>query len=415
MNTEVIAVGTELLLGQIINTNLATIGAALSEAGLDSYRQTVVGDNLDRLAGAISEALTRSDAVVLTGGIGPTQDDLTREAICLATGREMVFSDEYADHLRDWWKARGRPGEMPSNNLNQAEHPAGAILIPNPKGTAPGLHLEVDGKLIFAMPGVPVEMMLMLSDHVIPTLVAAAGGGRVLRSRVLRSHGLGESRVSELLADIYESADNPTLAFLASAGEVKIRLTANADTDKEAEALIAPLEAAVRERLGRTVFGADDDTVERIIFDALDEHAWTMGTAESATGGMIAARITSSPGSSAFFRGSIVAYTTDLKERLLAVSPTALDAGVVSEEVALAMARGARDALGVDVAVAVTGSAGPDALEKPVGTMVVAVVTPEVEVVRTVRMPGDRERIRSYTSTAALHMVRKALQGDGES
>jgi nicotinamide-nucleotide amidase len=407
MNVEVISVGTELLLGQIVNTNLATIGAALAEAGIDSYRQTVVGDNLDRLADAIRESLSRSDAVVLTGGIGPTQDDLTREAICAATGLEMAFDEEYAAHLKRWWESRRRG--MPPTNFKQAEHPAGATLIPNEKGTAPGLDITHDGKRIFAMPGVPAEMVLMLRRHVVPALVSAGGEQGVLKSRVLRSYGLPESKVAELLADLFEEYSNPTIAFLASAGEIKIRLTAKGDDRAGADALIAPVEAEVRARLGQHIFGADEDTVEKIIFEALATRGWSVGTAESATGGMIAARLTSVPGASDHYRGSVVAYATDLKRGLLSVSADALATGVVSEETAIAMAEGAREALDVDVAVAVTGSAGPDPQDQPAGTMVVAVVTPLDRAVQTLRLPGDRERVRTYTTTAALQMLRAAL------
>ncbi|NNC93024.1 MAG: competence/damage-inducible protein A [Acidimicrobiia bacterium] len=410
MNVEVIAIGTELLLGQIVNTNLATIGRALAEAGLDTYRQVVVGDNLDRLSEAIREGLSQSDAIILTGGIGPTQDDITREGICAATGLEMDYSEEYAAELEAWWAARGR--EMPSTNYKQAEHPAGAFLIDNPKGTAPGLDIDIDGKRIFALPGVPAEMVMMLNGHVIPALIALDGGdAAILKSRLLRSYGMSESQVAELLADLFDDGTNPTMAFLASAGEIKVRLTAKAATGAEADALIAPIEAEVRARLG-TVFGADEETLERLIFDALDARGWTIATAESATGGMIAARLTAVPGASDFVRGSVVSYATDVKERVLGVPAETLASGVVSEETALAMAAGAREVLRADVVVAVTGSAGPDPQERDVGTMVVAVATPDDARARTFRMPGDRERVRTYTVTAALHLVRLAVTGE---
>jgi nicotinamide-nucleotide amidase len=410
MNVEVIAIGTELLLGQIVNTNLATIGQALAEAGLDTYRQVVVGDNLERLSEAIREGLAQSDAIILTGGIGPTQDDITREGICAATGLEMDYSDGYATELEEWWAARGR--EMPTTNYKQAEHPAGAVLIDNPKGTAPGLDIDVDGRRIFALPGVPAEMVMMLNGHVIPALIALDGGeAAVLKSRVLRSYGMSESRVAELLADLFDESTNPTMAFLASSGEIKVRLTAKAATAEEADQLIAPVEAEVRSRLG-SVFGADDETIEQIIFDALAERGWTIGTAESATGGMIVARLTSVPGASDFVRGSVVSYATDVKSQMLGVPAETLAAGVVSEGTALAMAAGAREVLHADVVVAVTGSAGPDPQERDAGTMIVAVATPDDARARTFRMPGDRERVRTYTTTAALQLVRLAVIGE---
>lgn len=409
MNVEVIAVGTELLLGQIINTNLATIGQALAEAGVDTYRQVVVGDNLERLAQAISQALDEADAVILTGGIGPTQDDITREGICAAAGLEMDYSDEYAAHLERWWESRGR--EMPATNYRQAEFPTGATLIPNAKGTAPGIDLAIGSKRIFALPGVPAEMHEMLTGHVVPALLAGEASGGVLRSRILRSYGLSESKVAELLADLFEAQDNPTMAFLASSGEIKVRLTAKATTAVDADALIAPVEAEVRTRLG-SVFGADDETVERLIFDGLHDRGWTLGTAESATGGMIVARLTAIPGASQYVRGSIVSYATAVKEEVLGVPSEVLTGGVVSEASALAMASGGQRVLGADVVVAVTGSAGPDPQEQQVGTMIIAVATPDDARARTLRMPGDRERVRTYTTTAALHLTRRAIAGD---
>ena len=411
MIVEVVAVGTELLLGQIVNSNAAEIGSRLADAGLDHYHQVVVGDNRDRLAATLRTAIKRADAVIITGGIGPTQDDLTRQAICDAVGVSMAFSDEYAAQLRHRWEPRGRT--MPQSNLKQAEYPEGGDLIPNPKGSAPGVRVDSDGTWVFAVPGVPAEMLPMIDNDVIPFLKRAAGlGDDVVLSRVIRTWGESEARVGEMLADLYEASNNPTLAFLASSGEIKVRLTAKASTEEQARRLIAPVEQEVRRRMGSLVFGSDGDTIEQILLETLSEREWTLGTAESATGGQIAARITAVPGSSAIFRGSVVAYHPAIKTEILGVAPTLIaEQGLVSEPVGLAMADGARSRLGVDVAVAVTGSAGPDRLERPTGTMVIAVVTPAERVVRTLRLPGDRERVRAYTTTAALHHVRLTLIG----
>lgn len=406
MIVEVVAVGTELLLGQIVNTNAATIGRALAEQGFDAHYQVVVGDNLEREAGVIRQAMERADAVIVTGGIGPTQDDLTREAICAATGRPMAFSDAYASELRARFARWGR--EMPESNLRQAEYPEGAEMLPNPKGTAPGLALEHQGRWIFALPGVPAEMEHLLANEVLPRLRRVAGVTEVLVSRVLRTWGRSESWVADRLDDLFQATTNPSLAFLASGGEIKIRITAKAADEEAAEALIAPVEAEVRRRLGTAVFGSDDDTIERVLLDLLEGRGWSLGTAESATGGLVAARITSVPGSSKVFRGSVVTYATDLKRRLLGVMDDVLAAGVVSEAVAEAMATGARETLGVEVAISVTGSAGPDPLEREPGTMVVGVATPGGVRARTLRLPGDRERVRIYTATAALHLARLA-------
>ncbi|MEX2251570.1 MAG: competence/damage-inducible protein A [Acidimicrobiia bacterium] len=406
MIVEVIAVGTELLLGQIVNSNTSFMGAALAERGFDAHYQQTVGDNIERIASAIRLALDRSDAVVITGGIGPTQDDLTREAVCAATGLELEYSEAYAEELEQWWARRGR--EMPPSNLRQAYHPAGAELLPNPRGTAPGLALNYAGKWIFCVPGVPAEMEHLMMVEVVPRLIAQSGQEEVIVSRVIRTWGRPESEVAEMLDDLYTGSTNPSIAFLASASEIKVRITAKAVGAIEAERLIEPVEQEVRSRLGESVFGTDDDTIERILFRLLSDRGYTIGTAESMTGGMVAARLTDLPGSSAVMKGGLVAYHPELKQRLLGVSDVD---DVVNEETAMAMAVGARALLGVDVAVAVTGSAGPELLEKPAGTVIVAVATPDQVRGREIRFTGDRERVRTYGTTAALHLTRLALIG----
>jgi len=408
MNVEIIAIGTELLLGQIVNSNAARIGERLAESGLDHFRQTVVGDNVDRMTAAITDAAGRADAVILTGGLGPTKDDLTREALARAAGATLILDDDQADDLRERWRRRGL--DMPESNLQQAEKPASADFIENPKGTAPGIRMKIDGSEVFALPGVPAEMMWMLDNTVLPAL--AGDGEGVVASRLLRSWGESESAIGERLGDLYDASKNPTIAFLASAGEIKIRITAKAESPEEAATLIAPLEAQVRARLGDLIFGADDDTIEVVVLRQLEAKGWTLGTAESATGGMVASRITSVPGASRVYHGSLVAYTSRLKTSMLGVDAALIDEhGVVSEPVASAMAEGARSLLGVDVAIGVTGSAGPDPLEQPMGTMAIAVATPEATLSRSLRFPGDRERIRVFASTAALQWLRMTLEG----
>jgi len=407
MIVEIVAVGTELLLGQIVNSNGAEIGRRLAAAGLDHHSQQVVGDNLGRMADALRLAAGRSDAVIVTGGIGPTQDDITRDALCEVAGVEMLFSDTFAEQLRERWERRGR--EMPESNLRQAEYPAGAEMIDNPKGTAPGLVMDVDGCLIFALPGVPQEMLPMLESAVLPRLLAASGETRAIVSRPIRTWGESESRIAELLADLYASSENPSMAFLASGGEIAVRLTASAETAEEAETLIAPLERQVRDRLHPFVFAVGTAKVEEIVIDTLRDLGWSLATAESATGGSIALRLTGVPGASDVFRGSVVAYADAAKSQLLDVPPDVLGRGVVTEETALAMAHGARSRFDTEVAVAVTGSAGPTPREKPVGTMVIAVVTPVGERSWEMRLPGDRERVRTYATTAALHLLRRIL------
>lgn len=410
MIVEVVAVGTELLLGQIVNSNAAFLGRQFAENGFDSHYQVVVGDNFDRMVETIRTAIGRSDAVVITGGIGPTQDDVTREAIAAATGREMVRDANYAQALRDRWETLGRV--MPENNLQQADRPEGAEQLPNPAGSAPGIALKHEGTWVFAVPGVPAEMELLIRDHVLPRLRAAAGETGVLVSRIMRTWGRSESQVAEMLDDLFQATTNPSVAFLASAGEIKVRVTAKADNEAEADALIAPVEAAVRDRLGSSVFGVDDETIYLVVQRLLENKGWTIATAESATGGLVSAALTQTPGASKVVAGGVTAYSAEAKIDLLGVSAELFAAaGVVSEPTALAMAEGARARFGSDVGVAVTGEAGPDPAEKPVGTMVIAVVTPEGTGSRTLRLPGDRERIRTYTTTAALQLVRLAVSG----
>jgi nicotinamide-nucleotide amidase len=408
MIVEILAIGTELLLGQIVNSNATRIGERLADAGLDHFQQVVVGDNEARIATAIAASCSRADALIITGGLGPTKDDLTREAIARAAGVELIFDPDEEKRLRERWTSTGRV--MPESNLQQAERPFGSELIANPKGTAPGIRLRIADTWVFALPGVPAEMIPMLENSVIPFLRGDDDAAVV--SRLLRTWGESESAIGERLGDLYDASTNPTIAFLASGGEIKIRITAKAATREEASAMIAPIEATVRERLGKRIFGVDDDTVEVVVLRMLEEREWTLGTAESATGGLIASRITSVPGASRVFRGSVVSYATEVKESLLEVSADLVaEYGVVSEPVAIAMAEGARRRLGVDVVVAVTGSAGPDPQDRPVGTVVVSVTTPEGSQVRTLQLPGDRERVRTFASTAALQLLRMSLQG----
>lgn len=411
MKVEVLAVGTELLLGQIVNGNAAVIGTRLAETGLDHHHQVVVGDNRERIVAAIRAGATRADAIIITGGIGPTQDDLTRHALADAADVGLVFDEDYAGKLRERWHSSGR--NMPESNLRQAYRPETGVSIPNPKGTAPGVRIEIGRTWVFALPGVPAEMLLMLDRHVLPFLVDASGTGTgVVYSRVLRTWGESESKVADTLDDLYVESLNPTIAFLASGGEIKLRITAKASDEEAARALVAPMEEEIRRRLGRAVFGADDDTVESVVLELLDERGWTIATAESVTGGMIAARLTAVPGASSTFRGGIIAYDRGVKTERLGVSERVMDEyGIVSEQVAEEMAAGASVSLKTEVAIGVTGAAGPDPHEAAVGTIAIAVVTPDRVSTTTVRLPGDRERVRIFAATAGLHLLRRTLAG----
>jgi nicotinamide-nucleotide amidase len=411
MRCEVIAVGTELLLGQIVDTNSSWMGEHLALAGIDSHFQTKVGDNFERMVSSIRLGLERSDAVILCGGLGPTQDDITREAIAEVMGVVLVRHPEIGDRIRAMFTARGR--EMSDNNLRQADVPEGATVIPQMPGTAPGLLCPVDGKVLYAVPGVPHEMREMLIGTVIPDLQKRAGLAAVIRSRVLRTWGHSESGLAEMLAGRIDELDvlgNPTLAFQASGIEgIKVRITAKAGGAQEAESILADEEARLRGIIGDLVFGVDDDSMESVVIDMLRERGLSLGVAESLTGGLMGARFTSVPGASDVFRGGIVSYASDLKFSLLGVP----QGPVVSANAAKAMAEGARQALRTDVALATTGVAGPAEQEgQPVGTVFLGLAMDGVSEAQRVQLPGDRQRIRQYAVISAVNLLRRRLMQD---
>jgi nicotinamide-nucleotide amidase len=411
---EIIGVGTELLLGQIVNTNAAWIGQRLADVGWDCLHHTVVGDNESRIADTIREALGRADAVILTGGLGPTQDDVTREALAAVAGVALVRRPELEQWLRDRF---GRMGvqRMAEMNLRQADVPEGARTIDNPRGTAPGLILEIGGKPAYAVPGVPREMEGMLEQVVLPDLAARAGEGRAIVSRTLRTAGVGESRLAERLTPLWEEAvtGQVTMAYLASPGEVRVRLTAVGQTREEALAEIAPVEARVRQELGDIVYGSDEETLEAAVGRLLRRRSGTLATAESLTGGLLGGRITSVAGSSDYYLGGVVAYATDAKASQLEVDPALLEAdGPVSEPVAAAMAAGARAAFGADLGLAATGVAGPaEQGGRRVGTLCLGVADAAGTVTRTLTAPGDRTQVRLWTCAVALDLLRRRLEG----
>ena len=408
MRAEVLAVGTELLLGQIVDTNSAWIGEQLALHGIEHLRQTKVGDNHDRIAAALREALDRADAVVVCGGLGPTQDDITREAIASVMGVALERDEAVADVIRHLFASRGRA--MPDNNLRQADVPAGASVIEQRTGTAPGLICPVGDKVVYAVPGVPHEMREMLERAVLPDLVARSGTTVAIVSRVLRTWGESESRLAEVLAPRIEALDgagNPTLAFLASGIEgLKVRLTARAATVAQAEALLDAEEAEVRALLGSLVFSAADEPMEAVIGRMLEERGRTLAVAESLTGGLLASRLVAVPGASAWFRGGIVSYASDVKHDLLEVPP----GPVVSEAAAVAMADAVRRRLGADVGVSTTGVAGPTEQDgQPAGTVWLGLALgEEVDAVR-IHLPGDRERVRQMAVISALDRLRHRL------
>lgn len=410
MRAEVLGVGTELLLGDIVNTNAAYIAQRLTEIGVDCHAHAVVGDNEERIADAIAAALARADAVIVTGGLGPTQDDVTREAIARLTGRLLRRDDAIAGRLRERFRALGRA--MPEMNLRQADVPEGGEVIEATFGTAPGLIVPHASGVIYAIPGVPAEMEDMMQRAVLPDLARRAGGPARITSRVVRVAGVAESAVAETLAPVWDRlGGDVTMAFLAGGGEVRVRLTAKASDDEAARALLGDAVAEVARALGDAVTSVADEPLEAVVGARLREIGYTLACAESLTGGALGARITRVPGASDYFLGSIVAYSTGAKVRLLGV-PEDLVAreGPVSGEVAVAMASGTRERLGADVGVALTGVAGPAELGRPVGTVFVAVASPTGEAHREVRLPGNRETVRVLATSAALNLVRLQLR-----
>ena len=416
MRIEIVAVGTELLLGQIADTNSAWLGDRLAANGVSSHFHQAVGDNHERITLALRTALARSDGVIVCGGLGPTPDDITREAIADVMNVPLERDQEIVDRIAGFFEARGRT--MSANNMRQADVPRGATVIPQVAGTAPGLICPVGNKVVYAVPGVPYEMAEMFERAILPDLrarMAEAGEEGIIASRVLRTWGSSESGVAEALQDRIDALDevgDTTLAFLASGIEgIKVRITARARTTSDATALLDKEEAEVRraieERLGDIVFGVDDESMEVAVAERLTARGLTFGVAESLTGGLIASRLVNVTGASTWFRGGVVAYHEQLKFDLLGV-PTG---PVVTESAAAAMAQGARTVTGADVGLGITGVAGPDDQEGVApGTVYVGLVLPgRAPETREIRVPGDRERVRQYAAISALDLVRRAL------
>ena len=408
MRCEIIAIGTELLLGQIVDTNSSWLGQELALAGIDSVHQSKVGDNLERIVDSIRLALGRSDAVILCGGLGPTQDDITREAIAEVMGVSLVRDHEIGEKIRELFTSRGR--EMTQNNLRQADRPEGASLIPEMPGTAPGLICPINNQVIYAVPGVPHEMRTMVKGTVISDLKHRAGFTSAIRSRVLRTWGRTESGLAEMLADRIRELDQlgtATLAFQASGIEgLKVRITVKAADEESANAVIADEEKRVRHILGDCVFGIDDETMESVVLDLLRERSMRLAVAESVTGGLVGARLAAVPMASEVLTGTMVAYSKDLAEKWFEMPP----GPIVSREAVMAMANGVRQALNAEVGLAVTGVASPsESSELPVGTVFFGLAIGDQIDAVSAAMPGDRNRIREYSVINLLNFLRREL------
>jgi len=407
MKAEIIAVGTEILLGEITDTNSSYIAARLPALGIDLYWISQVGDNLGRLSEALARAWGRSDLTIATGGLGPTEDDLTREAIAATLGEAITVDAAMEQALRDRFAQRRI--KMPERNVKQASLIPSARAIPNPRGTAPGWWVERDGRILIAVPGPPGEMRRMWEREVEPELRRRTGGG-VLVSRTLKTVGVTEGGVDEMLGELLRST-NPSVGVYSRADGIHVRIAAKAAGREEAETLIAPLEAEARRVLGDAVWGVDDDTLEKAVGAMLRERGLTLATMESCTGGLLASTITDVPGSSDYFRGSLVSYATEVKIALGVSREVVERHGVISGECAREMARVARERLAADIGIGVTGVAGPDAQEeKPAGTVHVALDdgggTPRVV---SYAMPQARADVKRRAATTALSLLRRTL------
>ncbi|GAB7388323.1 competence/damage-inducible protein CinA [Bacillaceae bacterium] len=404
MKAEIIAVGTELLLGQIANTNAQFISQKLAEIGVGVYFHTVVGDNAQRLAQAVEIARKRADLLIFTGGLGPTKDDLTKETVAGLIGRTLVTDEAAMGKIEAFFRRRGT--RMTENNRKQALVIAGSRVLPNEVGLAPGMALTVDGKSYMLLPGPPRELMPMFETYGIPFIRSLFPGSQVFHSQVLRFCGIGESALEEQLLDLIESQTNPTIAPLAKEGEVTLRLTARAASRAEAERLLHALERQIRERVGRYIYGVNEDTLEKVVVGKLRERGERVSVAESCTGGLVSHLLTSVPGSSSAFAGSVVCYTNESKEKQLGVPRETLAAsGAVSEETARLLAENVRQTFASAYGVSVTGVAGPETVEnKPVGLVYIAVAAADGPTrVRRFHLAGNREVIQWRAAKQALY------------
>ncbi len=406
---EIIAVGTELLLGNVANTDAQMISEALSTVGVNVLYHTAVGDNAQRLAEVTEIARKRADLLIFTGGLGPTYDDFTKDVVCRAFDRELVFFPDAAATIEHYYDTVFcRP--MPEGTLRQAWLPKGCTFFRNDAGTAPGCVFEADGSTVVLLPGVPSECTHMTQHRLLPWLRSRSA--QVICSRGIRIFGLGEPKVQELLSEVMDEAVNPSLAPYAKTGEVMLRMTAKADTEEECRRLMEPMLAQVRTILGDHIYGEDVGSLKEVVVKLLREKKMTLAAAESCTGGLIAKRLTDIPGASAAFRGGVVSYTNEVKHAVLGVPQELLDTyGAVSAPVAKAMAEGARRITGADLALSVTGVAGPDKDDRgnEVGTVFVGLSSPENTTVRQLALGRGRERIRTMAAHYALDMVRRYL------
>jgi nicotinamide-nucleotide amidase len=411
MDAEIIAVGSELLTPERLDTNSLYLTAELNKLGVEVVTKCVIGDDLNRLADAVARALDRSGIVILSGGLGPTEDDLTREAVAQATGRELVFHPEIAEALERRFAAMKR--KMSEINKRQAFVIAGAEILPNDRGTAPGQWVSTNRAVAMLLPGPPHELKAMFEQQCLPRLIRIAPK-QAIRTAFLRVTGMPESDLDALISPVYKKYPNVATTILAANGDLQVHLCARCDTAPEAEALLAEVVPPIESLLGDRLYSRNGDPLEVLVGGLLRQCNATLAVAESCTGGMLGARLTAVPGSSQYFAGGFITYSNRLKHELLGVPAETLDSfGAVSPETAEAMAAGARERAGSTYAVSITGVAGPDggSPEKPIGLVYIGIAGPEGTAVAQRRFIGDRERIRVFTTQAALDLLRRRLQG----
>ena len=407
MKAEIVSIGTEILLGEILDTNAQYIASRLPALGIDLYRMSQIGDNRERLAELLRQAWQRSDLILCTGGLGPTEDDVTRDAIADALQEDVYVDDSLEQQLRSWFARRGATS-MPERNIKQAWLTRSTRAIPNPRGTAPGWWSEKDGRVIVAMPGPPAEMSRMWDEEVAPALRSRSTGA-VIVSRTVKTVGIGEGQLDEMVSDLLKST-NPSIGVYARADGVHLRLTAKAPSEEQGLSLIEPLEAALRDVLGAAVWGTDNESLEGAIIRMLSERGLRVATMESCTGGLLASVLTDAPGASKVFRGGLVTYMTDVKEQF-GVDPAVIDEyGVVSPQTANAMAAAARSLLGADLGIGITGVAGPTSQdERPVGEVHIGLDDGAQAQTMTYTFPQSREAIKRRAVTNSLLLIRRVL------
>ncbi|MBR5248039.1 MAG: competence/damage-inducible protein A [Lachnospiraceae bacterium] len=409
MTVEILCVGTELLLGNIVNTNAAYLAEKCASLGLSCYYQSVVGDNEGRLKEAISTAMGRSDVVILSGGLGPTEDDLTKETAAAVMGKKLVMDEESKDAITAYFKKRGI--QATDNNWKQALVPEGALVLTNHNGTAPGIIMRKDNTHVVLLPGPPGELKPMFEENVVPYLEALEPG--IIYSQTVKICGVGESKAETMLKDLIDTQTNPTIATYAKPGEVHIRVTAKADNEKEAKKLNKPVIKELKSRFGYDIYTTEEDvTLEKAVVDLMLANELSFTCAESCTGGMLSARLINVPGASECYKCGFITYSNKAKRKVLGVKkPTLQKYGAVSEQVAEEMANGAANAYKADMAIAITGIAGPDggSKEKPVGLVYIACYMKGKVTVQKFQFMGNREKIRESAVTSALNLMRKCI------